>query len=76
MIHEQLAEITALKTEIENLYFKIKDLNIFKKIRNHIKKEKPEFEKATFMSLVYQSIESKILDLVVENFTQQNIKIQ
>ena len=73
--HQDIPSLIPLKTEIENLYFKIKDLNIFKKIRNHIKKEKPTFEKGTFMAMVYQSIESKILDIVVENFTQQCIKI-
>jgi len=73
--HQDIPTLKPLKTEIENLYFRIKDLNIFKKIRNHIKKEKPTYEKGTFIALVYQSIESKILDCVVEFCNQSNIRI-
>ena len=73
--HQNIPSLIPLKIEIENLYHNIKDLEQFKKIRKHIKKEKPSFEKGTFMSLVYQSIESKILDLVIDKLTHLNIKI-
>jgi len=73
--HQNIPSLKPLYIEIENLYHNIKDLEQFKKIRKHIKKEKPDFEKGTYLAYVYQSIESKILDLMVEKLTHLNIKI-
>jgi len=73
--HQNIPSLKPLKIEIENLYNKIKDLEQFKKIRKHIKKVQPNYPAATYMALVYQSIESKILDLVIEKLIQLNIKI-
>ncbi len=71
--HNEITGLIKLYFNIENLYNELKKIKIFNYL--YQKSQKADFNKGSFLANVYQSIESKILDLSYKYLKLHNISV-